>query len=64
MWKEDERIEKPILDDQKLEEIGFALQRAIPNGLPVEIKYHNGFDYSNEKVKVLYMDVISLKGGI
>ena len=28
LWKEDERVEKAILDEQQLEELEFALQRA------------------------------------
>ncbi|WP_406945780.1 YolD-like family protein [Halobacillus sp. SY10] len=46
VWKEDERIEKPILDEQKWEEIEFALHRSLNDGLLVEVKYHNGFDFS------------------
>ncbi|QAS52359.1 YolD-like family protein [Halobacillus litoralis] len=56
VWKEDERIEKPILDEQQWEEIGFKLQRALTDNLPVEIRFHNGFDYSDEKVKVVHLD--------
>ena len=37
LWKEDERVEKAILDEQQLEEIEFALQRAKSDGLPVEL---------------------------
>lgn len=48
--------EKPILDEQQMDEIGFALQRSLSDGLPVEIKCHNGFDFSYTKVKVLSMD--------
>ncbi|QAS52783.1 YolD-like family protein [Halobacillus litoralis] len=56
VWKEDVRIEKPILDEQQWEEIGYSLQRALKNGLSVEIQYHNGFDISKIKVKVLKLD--------
>ncbi|MGP4070662.1 YolD-like family protein [Halobacillus sp. B29] len=57
VWKEDERIEKPILDEQQMEEMGFKLQRAVSDGLPIQIRYHNGFNYSEEKVKVLQIDL-------
>ncbi|WP_281659142.1 YolD-like family protein [Halobacillus sp. Cin3] len=57
VWKEDERIEKPILDDQQLEEIGLKLQIALKDGLPVEVRYHNGFDFTYLLAKVIKMDV-------
>lgn len=44
-WKEDERIEKPILDEQQWEEIGFTLQLAMKDNLTVEQKDHNGINY-------------------
>ena len=56
LWKEDDRVEKAILDEQQLEELEFALQRAKSDDLPVVIKHHNGFDYSSTKVKVLGLD--------
>ncbi|ASF40959.1 YolD-like family protein [Halobacillus halophilus] len=56
LWKEDDRVEKAILDGQQLEELEFALQRARRDDLPVEIKHHNGFNYSSTKVKVLNLD--------
>ena len=55
LWKEDERVEKAILDEQQLEELEFALQRAKSDSLPVEIKHHNGFNYSFFRVKVLFI---------
>lgn len=56
VWEEDERIEKPILDDQQLEEIGFALERSMQDGLTVKVKYHNGFDFSYVNIKVTALD--------
>ncbi|MGP4069402.1 YolD-like family protein [Halobacillus sp. B29] len=56
LWKEDERVDKATLDEQQLEEIEFALQRAKSDDLPVEIIHHNGFDYSSTKVKVIGLD--------
>ncbi len=56
VWREDEREEKRILDELQVEEITFALQRAHGDGLPVEIKHHNGFNYSRIKVKIHELD--------
>ncbi|ASF38202.1 YolD-like family protein [Halobacillus halophilus] len=56
LWKEDEQVEKAILDEQQLEEIDFALQRAKSDSLPIVLKYHNGYNYSCNKFKVLGLD--------
>jgi len=56
MWKEDERVEKGILDEDQAVEIDFKLQMAIKDDLTVEIKHHNGFDYSYSKVKIISID--------
>lgn len=56
VWKEDERIEKPILDEQQMEEIGFALQRALKDELTLEIQHYNGFGFIYTKVKVTSID--------
>ncbi|UOQ93427.1 YolD-like family protein [Halobacillus shinanisalinarum] len=52
MRKEEKRVEKGILDEQQIEENSFALQRAMNDNLLVELKHHNGFDYSYTPVKV------------
>lgn len=52
VWKEDERIEKPILDEQKMEEIDIALHLAMKDDLTIKIQYHNGFDFSCAKIKI------------
>ncbi|MCP3032631.1 YolD-like family protein [Halobacillus sp. A1] len=44
LWKEDDRMEKAILDEQQLKELESALQRAKSDNFPVVIKYHNGFN--------------------
>ncbi|SFJ82522.1 YolD-like protein [Halobacillus dabanensis] len=62
VWKEDERIEKPILDKQKAEEIEFALKLAIKDDLTINIQYHNGFDFSYIKVKIDSIDPNTRKG--
>lgn len=61
VWKEDERVEKPILDEQQLEEIGFKLQQSMRDHLPLEVTYHNGFDLSTMKVKVMKIDPYTQK---
>ncbi|TGB04674.1 YolD-like family protein [Halobacillus salinus] len=56
LWKEDKKIEKPILDEQKLEEIGQVLQLAMKDDLTVELQHHNGFDFSYTKMKITSID--------
>ncbi|MFD1019366.1 YolD-like family protein [Thalassobacillus hwangdonensis] len=52
LWKEDERVEKGILDEQKAVEIDFLLQRAVNDNLTISIKHHDGFDYRTTLGKV------------
>ncbi|MBH0230058.1 YolD-like family protein [Halobacillus sp. KCTC 3957] len=47
------------MDEQKLEEIGIALQLAKKDDLTLEIQHHNGFDYTNTKVKVAFFDPLN-----
>jgi len=56
VWKEDERVEKGMLEEDQAAEIDFKLQMAIKDDLTVEIKHHNGFDYSYSKVKLISID--------
>ncbi|WP_101842520.1 YolD-like family protein [Halobacillus sp. Marseille-P3879] len=56
MWIEDKRIEKPVMDEQQIEENSFALQRSMADGLTVKVKYHNGFDFSYAAIKVTDMN--------
>ncbi len=56
LWREDERVEKGMLEEDQAAEIDFKLQMAIKDDLTVEIKYHNGFDYSYSKVKLISID--------
>ncbi|GAB3807081.1 YolD-like family protein [Virgibacillus kimchii] len=44
-WKEQERREKPLLDEQQKEEIEGKLQLAIHNDLTIQIKYFKGHDF-------------------
>ncbi|WP_254434246.1 YolD-like family protein [Halobacillus sp. Marseille-Q1614] len=52
VWKEDERVEKGILDEQKAAEIDFVLQRALHDRLTVDLRVHNGFDYDVWRLKI------------
>ncbi|MFG6113565.1 YolD-like family protein [Halobacillus sp. MO56] len=52
LWKEDERVEKGIIDEQKAVEIDFLLQRALNDNLTVELTYHNGFDHERRRGKI------------
>ncbi|MFD2924147.1 YolD-like family protein [Halobacillus naozhouensis] len=61
LWKEDEGEEKKVLDESQVEENSFALQRAMNDGLPVELKYHNGFKYISVKVKIKGLDPYTKK---
>ncbi|WP_235001515.1 YolD-like family protein [Halobacillus sp. Marseille-P3879] len=56
VWKEDERVEKGLLDEQKAAEIDFILQRALHDGLTVELKVHDGFDFENRCLKIENVD--------
>ncbi|MBN8234956.1 YolD-like family protein [Halobacillus kuroshimensis] len=52
LWKEDQRVEKGIIDEQKAVEIDFLLQRAVKDDLTVRLRVHNGFDYEECLLKV------------
>ncbi len=53
MWKEDERVERGIIAEDEAVEIDFKLQRALNDDLTVEVTYHNGFDTTYERLKLL-----------
>lgn len=59
VWKEDERVERGMLAEDQAAEIDFKLHRAWNDHLTVEIKYHNGFDYNQKKVKIKSVDRIN-----
>lgn len=52
LWKEDERVEKGIIDEQKAAEVDFLLQRAWKDDLTVKARVHNGFDYEDVILKL------------
>ncbi|MFC2947662.1 YolD-like family protein [Virgibacillus sediminis] len=56
MWKEKEYKEKPILDEQKMQDINAQLQLAIHNNLTVNIKNNANRDYETIAGKLLKID--------
>jgi len=61
MWKEDERVEKGILEEDQAAEIDFKLQIAMKDDLSVKIKHLNGFDFSYTKVKLICIDRVQMR---
>ncbi|QHE52944.1 YolD-like family protein [Pontibacillus sp. HMF3514] len=61
MWKEDERVEKGVLEEDQAVEIDFKLQMAIKDDLTVKVKYHNEFGFSYSKVKIISIDRNQMK---
>ncbi|GGF21521.1 hypothetical protein GCM10010954_20430 [Halobacillus andaensis] len=61
VWKEDKRVEKGMLDEQKAAEIDFILQRALHDQLTVDLSVHNGFDYESWRLKITAVDKRSRK---
>ncbi|MCP3025985.1 YolD-like family protein [Halobacillus sp. A5] len=53
VFKEQTKEEKPVLDEQQIQDHAFTLEMAIKDNLTVEIKYHNGHNYSYFTVKVV-----------
>lgn len=57
-WESTEYKQKPILDEQEIEEIGIKLQMAIHNDLTVEVKYFADHDYRTIKGKLRKIDSV------
>ncbi|MFB4471851.1 YolD-like family protein [Oceanobacillus caeni] len=55
-WKTTEYKQRPILDEQELEEIGMKLQMAIHNNLTIEVKYYKDHDHKIIKGKLSKVD--------
>ncbi|WP_431798931.1 YolD-like family protein [Halobacillus andaensis] len=53
VFKEQTKEEKRELDDQQIQDHAFALEMAVKDNLTVEIKYHNGHNYTYFTVKVV-----------
>jgi len=45
LWNENEKKEKPIVDEQELEEMNMKIQLAIHQDLPVKITYFSEHEY-------------------
>ncbi|GAB3055264.1 YolD-like family protein [Virgibacillus ainsalahensis] len=56
MWKEKEYKEKPILDEQKIQDIETQLQMAIHNNLTVKVEYYANHDIHTIAGKLLKID--------
>ncbi|MGE7918121.1 YolD-like family protein [Viridibacillus sp. NPDC093762] len=47
-WQANNDVPKPIIDEQKFEEINFIIQNALNNKLKLEVQY-----YSNNSLKII-----------
>ncbi len=57
IWEEDEKLEKPVLDAQELEEINFVLHQALYDDLTLHIEYYeDGYMYEVQ-AKLTYVNV-------
>lgn len=56
MWSQKEWKEKPILDEQLVNEINLKLQLALKDDLTIEIEYFKDHDYQKTKGKLLGVD--------
>lgn len=56
LWREDQRVEKGMMDEQKAVEIDFLLQRALSDDLTVKVRVHNGFEYEDVLMKIKYVN--------
>ncbi|KGP92413.1 hypothetical protein N780_13455 [Pontibacillus chungwhensis BH030062] len=61
VWKEDERVEKGLLAEDQAAEIDLKLRLAFKDDLTVEVKFHNGTNYTSDKIKVLDIDTTAGK---
>lgn len=59
LWAEDDKKEKPILDEQQKVEIDMKLQLAIKDDLTVEVEYYTDYACHTEKGKLLLVDSLN-----
>src|SRR5699024_12418240 len=57
VFAEEERKEKPILDEQQKMEIDANIKRALRDDLLIEITYYDAFDYKKVSGNLLSADV-------
>ncbi|WP_337020010.1 YolD-like family protein [Oceanobacillus massiliensis] len=58
-WETVEYKDKPLLDEQELNEINSKLQMAIQDDLSIEVKYYKDFDFQMVKGKLFKLDSIN-----
>lgn len=56
MWSQKEWKEKPMLDEQLINEINLKLQFALKDDLTIEVEYFQNHDYHKVKGKLLGVD--------
>lgn len=56
LWREDQRVEKGIMDEQKAVEIDFLMQRALKDDLTVKARIYNGFEYEDLLLKLEHVN--------
>lgn len=61
MWEEENRKEKPILDEQQLEEINLKIHRALHEGISAFITYYHNYDYHKIEGSIIKIDSINKK---
>lgn len=57
-FAEDDRVEKPLIDEQQKLENDMLLQSALHNNLTVAIKYFKDYEFHDIKGKVLFIDAM------
>lgn len=61
-WQKDlQKKDKPILDDQQKQEIGYKLQVAIKDDLTIEVKYFYDGDFLTAKDKLKMVDTRKIR---
>lgn len=58
MWQEDNRKEKPILDEQQKVEINGMLQLGLKDDLTVAVTYYDNYDHHTVEGKLLSCDAL------
>src|SRR5690625_4014097 len=64
MYEEMDRKEKPVLDEQQIEENSFKLQGALEHKLEVKVRYFVDYDFEKVEgsVKSIRDDLIYIEG--
>lgn len=59
IWQEDEKKEKPIIDEQQKEEFEMKLHLALKDYLTVSVTYYANYDYHTIKDKLNKIDSLN-----